>query len=133
MEPPSRRAKKKDNEREALDITTVLLFFGGESVPTGNGWCKMRCPFHGERNASSTVNVEEDAFICYSCGIKGDTISLIRRHLDLSYRDACLKYEEITGVSVLKQGNGRNYGEAKAVESKSYETGSWLAQRLRKN
>ncbi len=92
----------------------------------------MKC-IHGERNPSATVNVEEGAFTCFSCGLRGDSITIIRKmENDCSYVDACNKYKEITGVDISGGKTNRNQGTATAAESKSYESRSWLASKLQK-
>ncbi len=92
----------------------------------------MKC-VHGERVASATVNTEEGAYTCFSCGLRGDTIAIIRKmENDCSFVQACAKYKEITGTEVPNLRQSRFTGEATAAESKSYESEGWLASRLRK-
>lgn len=132
MNPPRRgKAGGQDRPKDVLDIAAVLLFYGADRVPSGAGWRKMKC-IHGERNPSATVNIEEGAFKCFSCGLAGDTIAIIRKMDECSYMDACKKYKEITGVDISGVKTSSYQGTATAVESKSYESGSWLASRLRK-
>ncbi len=133
MQPPRRTSKQEERPRlDVLDIEAVLLHYGADHVPHGSGWVKMRC-VHGERRASATVNIEEGAFTCFSCGLRGDTIAIIRKlENDCSFMQACAKYKEITGQEVPTAQAKRFYGEASAVETTSYESEGWLASRLRK-
>lgn len=134
MRPPQRNTptSREEDRLEVLDIGAVLLFYGADNIPSGSGWRKMKC-IHGERNPSACVNTEEGAFTCFSCGLKGDTISIIRKQEnDCSFSQACDKYKEITGTEVPNQRTSRFYGEASTAESKSYEADGWLASRLRK-
>lgn len=133
MEPPRRGQTKQDSGRsDALDIASVIMYYGGERIPQGSGWRKMRC-IHGERNPSATINVEEGAFNCFSCGLRGDAITIIRKmENDCSFTEACTKYKEITGQEIAGQAARRNSGNVSAAESKSYESGGFLASRLRK-
>ncbi len=133
MRPPQRGVVREEPARnDVLDIAAVLLHYGADNIPHGSGWRKMKC-IHGERNASASVNVEEGAFTCFSCGLRGDTISIIRKmENDCSFAQACAKYKEITGQEVPNFRVSRFSGEANAAETKTYESDGWLASRLRK-
>lgn len=47
------------------------------------------CIFHDDHTPSCYVNVRKNSFTCYSCGARGDPIDLVRKHLNLSFMDAC--------------------------------------------
>src|SRR5690606_5949775 len=50
----------------------------------------MKCPFHDDTHASSSVRYE--AFCCHSCGMKGNAYTLVRRiYLAGSSAIACLQ------------------------------------------
>ena len=66
----------------------------------GNGWRKMKCPFHIDTHASAAVNFDKNAFVCHGCGVKGDTFSLIMYKEGGDYREA-VKF----ATSVLASGN----------------------------
>ncbi len=91
----------------------------------------MRC-IHGERNPSATVNVEEGAYTCFSCGLRGDAIAIIRAQDSCSFSEALVRYKEITGHDLAVRSDRPNTGRADAAESQSYESGGFLASRLRK-
>lgn len=50
-------------------IEEVLLYYGALSVPQRQGWAKVKCPFHEDRNASASVNAETNQFRCFACMI----------------------------------------------------------------
>lgn len=133
MIPPRQNVNKsQDRLKDVLDIGAVLYYYGADRVPNGSGWNKMRC-IHGERNPSATINLDEGAFNCFSCGLKGDAIAIIRKMDDCSFIAACNKYEEITGQKVPGLNQPRSSERVTAVDnSKSYESGGYLASRLRK-
>ena len=37
----------------------------------------MRCPFHEDRNASASVNPDENVFRCHTCDIGGDSYVIV--------------------------------------------------------
>ena len=50
-------------------IDEVLEHYGADFVPTRHGWAKMKCPFHGDRSASASVNRDTNQFRCFACEI----------------------------------------------------------------
>ena len=85
---------------EKPSIEEYLRYIGADVPALGNGWRKMRCPFHLDSHASAAVNFDKNAFICHGCGVKGDTYSLIMHHERINYSEA-LKFAE----TVLATGN----------------------------
>lgn len=83
---------------EKHSIQSVLEHYGA-TVHERDGWVKLRCPFHDDGHASATVNVEENAFNCFGCGVKGDTYSIIMEQERVGFREAVKIAEGITGKS----------------------------------
>jgi DNA primase len=83
---------------EKHSIQSVLEHYGA-TVRDREGWAKLRCPFHDDGHASATVNVEENAFNCFGCGVKGDTYSIIMEQERVGFREAVKIAEGITGKS----------------------------------
>ena len=86
-------------------------------------WNKMLCPFHGERRPSSSISYDNDAFVCRSCDVTGDALTLIMREEDCGFQDAIARaeslldrsYTKIQAKSAKKSGT-RVFGEAKAPD-----------------
>ncbi len=131
MEPPNRGAKSRSQTPRG-DLAAVWLSYGGR-IPSGSGWVKTICPVHQERKPSATINIEEGAFKCFSCGAQGDVIALIRAIEDCTYQQALVKYKEIVGEDLTPGKNKTASGRPNAAESTSYEQGGWLASRLRRS
>ena len=85
---------------EKPSIEEYLNYIGAAVPPMGNGWRKMKCPFHIDTHASAAVNFDKNAFVCHGCGVKGDTYSLIMYKEGGDYREA-VKF----ATSVLTTGN----------------------------
>ena len=76
------------NERRP-DIRDVLLQHGAKTVPTRpRGWSAMRCPYHGDTDASASVNIAEGRFRCHACGVAGDAWDLICEHDRVTLKEA---------------------------------------------
>ena len=73
-----------------FDITELLLAYGWTGRMTGWGqWRRTRCPFwHEDRHPSASVNTTINAFKCWSCGMKGDTVTLLMRAENLTREEA---------------------------------------------
>jgi DNA primase len=85
---------------EKPSIEEYLHYIGAAVPAMGNGWRKMKCPFHIDTHASAAVNFDKNAFVCHGCGVKGDTFSLIMYKEGGDYREA-VKF----AASVLASGN----------------------------
>jgi DNA primase len=85
---------------EKPSIEEYLHYIGAAVPSMGNGWRKMKCPFHIDTHASAAVNFDKNAFVCHGCGVKGDTFSLIMYKEGGDYREA-VKF----AASVLASGN----------------------------
>ena len=49
------------------------------------------CPFHQEKTPSFTVSPQKQFYYCFGCQAKGDAISFIMQHLQLSFKEAIEK------------------------------------------
>lgn len=77
---------------EPFDLEKIRSVpIGGVITRLGREVKKNRCLcfFHDDHNPSCYVNTRKNTFNCYSCGARGDPIDLVRRHLNLSFVDAC--------------------------------------------
>lgn len=67
-----------DDIKAAVRMEDVLLHYGADIRYEGYGsWVSISCPFHGDRNASASVNLGEDAFNCHACDARGDVIAIV--------------------------------------------------------
>ena len=57
--------------------------------PGDRGWAAARCPFHADKTASLSVNLEHGGWRCHAgCG-SGDIITFTMRLHDVGFREAC--------------------------------------------
>ena len=50
---------------------------------------KSLCPFHDDHHASLSYSPSRNTFRCFVCDVRGGTIDLVMRHLNMSFPDAC--------------------------------------------
>lgn len=63
-----------------------------------SGWQSIKCPFHGDTNASASVHVDRGKFHCFGCGIYEDLIGLLRLE-GMDYAEAKRTAEKDYGES----------------------------------
>lgn len=98
----SRTTRSSNDDRPKGDLAAILLHYGGEVIPDSmqdRGWFKYKCPFHGDRMPSASVNTIIQVFKCHTCDMKGSAIDLIIKEDGLDFKSAVGRYEEITGES----------------------------------
>ena len=65
--------------------------FFPEYIPSGSGWCKVRCPLHDDQHPSAGINLDKQIFVCFNhCyGTKPlDVIGLYARIRGISNKEA---------------------------------------------
>lgn len=117
------------SERNDLDITPVVEYYEGHMpyiAVVGSGWKTMRCPFHGDKQASARTNGY--GFMCHGCGIKGSAISIIMEREGVDFTTAIGLYESWSGTSLeaLRGKNARKRSRKVPFESRDYERGNDL-------
>lgn len=50
-----------------------------------------QCPFHKEKSASFHVSASKNIFKCFGCGVGGNSITFVMKHLGINFIDACKK------------------------------------------
>src|SRR6266849_2625801 len=63
---------------------------GPLSRPDRKGWAKGRCPFHNSKSGKSfSPNVENGAFYCHGCGVKGgDVLAFVMLRDNVPFKTA---------------------------------------------
>ncbi|MGW6624249.1 CHC2 zinc finger domain-containing protein [Nocardia sp. NPDC055002] len=55
---------------------------------TGRKWIPTLCPFHGDSTQSASVSYQNNAFNCFTCGVKGDAWKLLMKFEEVNYATA---------------------------------------------
>lgn len=73
---------------------------------------KCLCIFHKERTPSFSVSPSKNIFCCFSCGKKGDAITLVSEVLNLSPLDSVIYLNDHLGLGIdLNMNKNRTYRE----------------------
>ncbi|WP_431941637.1 CHC2 zinc finger domain-containing protein [Nocardia grenadensis] len=95
-------------------VDVIRKYYPAFDPPADQGreWIKILCPFHAESNPSATISFERNAFICRSCGVKGDVYSIIMHEEEVSFAEAKRIAEKVSPGSnpVVRQPAARKPG-----------------------
>ncbi len=65
-----RRARRKmESVMRALDVKLNGDIF--------SAWQAVKCPFHDDRHASASVNLQKQFFRCHGCEVYGDALRIV--------------------------------------------------------
>jgi len=55
----------------------------------GRTWRTVRCPFHDDKHASLSINIENGGFVCHACNARGgDVLSFHMQKHGLGFKAA---------------------------------------------
>lgn len=74
-------------KQDKPDIAVILEHYGAH-VTTRRGWFSMKCPFHNDSHASATVSLDDNAFACFACQMKGDGYGIIMKKEGVGFIEA---------------------------------------------
>lgn len=82
--------------KERVTSRQVVNLYG--YTPNKGGYIK--CPFHGDHDAS--LKVHRSGWYCYGCHQGGDAVEFIRLHEKCSFREAVAKADHYFSLDLLK-------------------------------
>lgn len=80
------------------DIREVLIHYGAQ-VRQGHGQVNLKCPFHSDTHQSGSVNLDNNIYICFACGVQGNSLQIIAQQEGVDIREAKSIAERIVGPS----------------------------------
>ncbi|MFQ5556907.1 MAG: CHC2 zinc finger domain-containing protein [Acidimicrobiales bacterium] len=72
--------------REAIDLVQLVAEHT-DIKRSGRQWM-ARCPLHGEKTPSLSVNPEKGVYYCFGCGRSGDAITFVQEVDNLDFAAA---------------------------------------------
>lgn len=79
-------------------IKEVLEHYGAK-INRDHGQVNLKCPFHGDSHQSGTANLDDNIFICFACGMNGNSIQIIAKQEGVSNSEAKHFAEKFTSNS----------------------------------
>ena len=87
---------KIDNDLPS--IREVLLHYGA-NLRQEHGQVNLKCPFHSDTHQSGSANLNDNIFICFACGVQGNSLQIISQREGVNIREAKRIAEGFTGQS----------------------------------
>ena len=85
-------------DNDLPNIKAVLEHYGAR-LKQDHGQVNLRCPFHSDTHQSGSANLDKNIFICFACGVQGNSLQIISRQEGIDIREAKSFAERITGAS----------------------------------
>lgn len=86
------------SENDLPSIRDILIHYGA-TIRSNHGQVNLRCPFHGDSHQSATANLDKNLFVCFACGVQGNSLQIIAGQEGVTVREAVGFAEGITGIS----------------------------------
>jgi DNA primase len=82
-------------------LRPILEHFGFKDLPDteDDRWFSVRCLFHGDSNASASVNFGIGVYKCHSCPVKGNAIGVVKEVMHIERSGSKRLVESILGSS----------------------------------
>ena len=87
-------------DNDLPDIKQVLEHYGAK-IRGNTRQINLRCPFHSDTHQSGSANLEKNIFICFACGVQGNSLQIIAQQEGINIREAKSFAERTLG-----KGNG---------------------------
>ena len=111
---------KIDNDLPS--IREVLLHYGA-NLRQAHGQVNLKCPFHSDTHQSGSANLDDNIFICFACGVQGNSLQIISQREGVNIREAKRIAEGFT-----QQGNsqvrGKHLSGGRLPKKQGYSVGS---------
>ena len=121
-----------------IDCEDLLKSTGINNVSQSSGEISFSCPsvehFHGDNSPSARMNSRTSAFVCHSCGVRGNGITFLAWHKSIPETVARRLLEERYGGGGISAGVGTLEEEVKRImtpvvvkeEKRTPPAESWL-------
>ena len=112
-------------------IREILIHYGA-SVRQGHGQVNLKCPFHGDTHQSGSANLDENIFICFACGVQGNSLQIVAQQERVDIREAKGIAERIAGTS-NPEVRGKHLSGRSLPKKSRYNNGSSTVGSIRRS
>lgn len=124
-------SSRRDMANDLPSIKAILEHYGAK-IRRDHGETTLKCPFHGDTHNSGAANLDKNLFICFACGIQGNSLQLIARQEGVDIREAKRIAEGITG-QVSGEVRGKHLSGGRLPQAKRNSTGSSTSGAIRRS
>lgn len=118
-------------DNDLPSIREVLIHYGA-SVRQRNGQVNLKCPFHSDTHQSGSANLNDNIFICFACGVQGNSLQIISQQEGISIREAVTFAKGITGYS-NKAVRGKHLSSGRLPKKQRYFDGDSTPGAIRRS
>ena len=119
------------SESDLPSIKAVLEHYGAR-VRQDHGQINLRCPFHGDTHQSGSANLDKNIFICFACGMQGNSLQVIARQENTDINEAKRIAERIAGY-VSKEVRGKHLSGGSLPKAKRNNSRSGTSGVIRRS
>ena len=118
-------------DNDLPSIRAILEHYGAKLRQT-HGQVNLKCPFHSDTHQSGSANLDKNIFICFACGVQGNSIQIIVRQEGLNFNEAKRFAEGITGESSSRV-RGKHLSGGRLPKKQGHTTGSSASGVIRRS
>lgn len=112
-------------------IREILIHYGA-SIRQGHGQVNIKCPFHSDTHQSGSANLDNNIFICFACGVQGNSLQIVSQQERVDIHEAKRIAEGITGVSDTAV-RGKHLSGRRLPPKQRYNNGSSTTGTIRRS
>ena len=120
---------KIDNDLPSLK--NILIHYGATLRAT-TGQVNLKCPFHSDTHQSGSANLNKNIYICFACGVQGNSIQIVQLQEGVDFREAKRIAEGITGES-NREIRGKHLSGSRLPSKQGNTSGSSTAGSIRRS
>ena len=113
------------------DIADVLSHYGA-NIRQRHGQVNLKCPFHDDTHQSGSANLDKNIFICFACGVQGNSLQLIAQREGINIREAKRYAEGFTGTS-SREVRGKHLSGSRLPRKSGNTSGGSTAGAIRRS
>ena len=115
-----------------LPSMKAVLEHYAASIRRDHGQINLKCPFHGDSHQSGTANLDNNVFVCFACGVQGNSLQIIARQEGCDIREAAKFAEGTLGHSVQKV-PGKHLSGRRLPSKQGYSSGGSTVGTIRRS
>ena len=112
-------------------ITDVLAHYGAH-LRQKHGQVNLKCPFHDDTHKSGSANIDKNIFICFACGVQGNSLQIIAQREGVNIREAKSIAERFT-TQGNNQVRGKHLSGARLPSKQGNTNGSSTSGAIRRS
>lgn len=113
------------------NIREILIHYGA-NVRQEYGQINIKCPFHSDTHQSGSANLDNNIFICFACGVQGNSLQIVAHKEGVDIREAKSIAERIVGTSSTEV-RGKHLSGRRLPQKQGYNNGSSTVGTIRRS